>query len=406
MKSFVSAAGFYLGARSIWLVADLFMLMVCEKWIQLLTHNATFIIMAMLVYYVFIYGVSWLIKKGIAVMAYPKRLSAVLLLGAAFFSLIAWIHMGSLDQKNIAIGWIYGLMATGALLSVVTNTCLSMLMDTRVHAELKPRLLSMTCMVMGLVGALAYFIGATWLIDQASVYLFLMSAAVLYVMTYVLIVALSNEAETEIDIVIEEYSGSMRASWMAPVILFGLFFLFELFYSCLDPLHTIYVADILKQGQEVQFQFLSSMFIGIILIALLITTIFRKVSLYGVFFIFFGITALYLSTLLLKLPLMYLFIGVAIVAASANLLSTAIMIYLHHHYSNEKLGRYLLILQQIQSTGPCLAVVLVLIGTHFGDLSAEYLIVIFLIGATLCSVLLIAMIISQSKKKEQREAHQ
>ncbi|WDF52934.1 hypothetical protein PQ460_11115 [Paenibacillus sp. KACC 21273] len=55
-------------------------------------------------------------------------------------------------------------------------------------------------------------------------------------------------------------------------------------------------------------------------------------------------------------------------------------------------------MQQAESTGPCLAVVIVIITTHFSQLSAETMISISMVGTFLCTFLLIAMIANEKRR--------
>lgn len=383
---------YFLLLKSLWLIGDLAIMMLCEKWIELLTGNPISIIMVMLIYYCVIYVFSFIIDKIVQVVHHPLWLCSPLLIGSVC-AVILYLYDGT-----VAVGWVYALMIMIGYLSVVTTTCASLLMDERVEADQKPKLLSINDFTEGLIGSAIFLIGGIVLVDLVSIKLFLIVAAVSYVAAYIFLYLLNKQTKVEIGMEVVESLGTLKMVYLSPIILFILFFIAKLFYASIDPLHTVYIADQLHSGQEVTFRFVGCLYIGGLMVSLFVPKILKRMSIVGVYFLLFLVLAGYYSTLWIGIPLEAMYMLLIVVGASAHLMSTAIMIHLHHHYSKETLGRYLLLFQQGEAVGPCVSFILVAVLTGLLHLSFGMLMILFIGGVTI-PVISIALLFQLQKRK-------
>jgi len=350
-------------------------MMLCEKWIELLTQSPTSIMYVMLIYYCAIYIVSFVINKVIRVMNHPLLLCIPLIMGSLLLVSL-WQYTG-----QVHVAWVYALMIMIAYFSVSLNTSASLLMDNRVQSDVKPKLLSVKDFTEGAVGTLAFLIGGIILVNMEGVKVFLLVGSLCYVSAYIFLYVLSKQKVLDVGKHVEEPLTEMKRAYVTPTLLFVLFFLAALFYSSLDPLHTFYVAG-LNQGQEITFRLVGCLFFGGLLVSLLIPKILKHITINMIYILLFASLGLYYVLIMFFPPILVQCFFMVWIGAIDRLMATAMMIHLHHHYSGEKLGRYILFYHQGEGAGPFIAFVVVAVLTGVMQVQFHMLMMIFLVGIT------------------------
>ncbi len=137
----------------------------------------------------------------------------------------------------------------------------------------------------------------------------------------------------------------------------------ELFYSGIDPLHTVYVQDVLMQGQEITFRFVAVIYLGGMLGPLFAPRLLRRFHISQLFMGLFAIIAVYFAAMWLQLPLLALYGLLLLVGCIAHVLYAAMLIQLHTYFSGAVLARYLLIYQQWGAIAPCTSFALISIAS-------------------------------------------
>lgn len=350
-----NSATYFMLSKLAWIAGDLAVMMLCEKWMQLLTGHASSIVIVMLVYYATIYVSSAMLDRLPGIFRRPVLLCSLLLPGAV---LLLWLAV------HIGVGspyLVYALMAMIALFSVLVTTSTSLIMDERVPSQHKPRLLSLQDMSGCVIGASAFWLGGFLLTDLPSINTALWIGAVGYTVAYGAIVLLAIQPVLEsAQEAANDPMSTMNLGMIAPILLFGAYFVCKLFYTGIDPIHTVYASHVLQTGQEITFRFVGSLYIGGIIVPLFTPQLLRILNMYGVFLVLICTLVGYFAALAAQMPLVVLFVLLVLVGGAAHLLWTAILIHMHHHYSGDALARYLLWVQQGDALGPCASFLLVL----------------------------------------------
>lgn len=388
------AALYFLMTKSLWLIADYSLMMCCEKWIELLTGQPASIIVGMLIYYGAIYAISFLIDKMVWLVKYPLLLCSPLVITSIVITCL-WMYTG-----EVQVWWMYTLMAMISFLYVVTSTCAATLMDNRVMAKKKPTLLSVNDFLAGIIGTLLFCVGGFFLSTVQHMQPFLVIAVVGYGLAYYFLYALSKQSVIQVDKDVDQQLPSMKLIYIIPLILFALFFTSQLFYASIDPLHTVYVAEVIGKGQETTFRFIACTYLGGLLVSLCVPIILKRLTLLHIYLVLFVLLGTYYAMLTFNTPLLVIYGMLVIVGACSHLLSTAMMIYLHHHYSDDLLGRYILLYQQGESVGPCISFLIVAVLTGLLSLSFHIIMTLFILAITvpILSMLLLHFPLSRMKK--------